>query len=237
MHAIVLVGGEGRRLRSLTDDMPKPLIPVGGRPVLHRLLDLLARHGISDVTLAMTKRSAAAHDSVGDEWQGMVVHYAYDEPPLGSGGAIEGIAAGWAEPFFVLNGDIVTDLDLRAMRAAHEAAGAELTISLHEVHDPTAYGIVDLAPDGRIKCFVEKPSAADAPSRLANSGVWLFDPALVREIPAGRLNRVEDELFPVLAAAGRPIHGFCHTGLWFDIGTPETYREAEQALSESGEGT
>ena len=237
MRAIVLVGGEGKRLRPLTEELPKPLLPVAGRPLLHRLLDLLAQHGTTAVTLAMTKRSEAVRESVGDDWNGMAVHYAYDEPPRGSGGAIAGIAADWDEPFFVLNGDIVTQLDLSAMRSAHDASAAELTISLHEVDDPARYGIVDLADDGRIQRFVEKPPT-DAPSNLANSGVWLFEPALVSEIPGDAFTRVEDDLFPALAAAGRPIYGFLDEGLWFDIGTPESYREAERALrDESRDGS
>ena len=226
MRAIVLAGGEGTRLRPLTWRTPKPLVPLLNRPLVARLLAHLARHGFDDITLALTRRTTAVEDALGDGSSlGLRLRYAYEDTPLGSGGAIASIAAGWTAPletFLVCNGDIVADLDLTAMLAAHRARRAELSISLFEVEDPSPFGVADLvgggAEDGRIRRFVEKPRREDAPSRRINSGFWLFEPSLLAEMDASTFNRVEDVLFPLVAAAGRAIYGFPHGPYWRDVG-------------------
>lgn len=230
MQAIILVGGEGTRLRPLTLRTPKQVVPVLNRPLLDHLLLHLKRHGVSAVTLAMTRRSEAVREAFGDgSHLGVAIEYAYEETPLGSGGAIASIAAGWDEPFLVCNGDIITDFDVTAFREAHRARGAELSIALYEVEDPSAFGVVALDAESRITRFVEKPRREEAPSRLINAGFWLFEPALLREMDGTRFNRVEDELFPSLASAGRAIVGFqgnSPQGYWKDVGNPEAYRQA-----------
>lgn len=222
MRAIVLAGGEGTRMRPLTRRTPKPLVPLLNRPLLDHLLLHLRDHGFDQITLALTLRAEAIQQSFGrGERLGLALEYAYEDTPLGSGGAIATIAAGWDETFLVCNGDIVTDLDLSGMLAAHLQRGAELSISLYEVPDPSAFGVADLDATGRIRRFVEKPPREEAPSHYANSGAWLFEPSLLADMDATRFNRVEDELFPAVCAAGRPVFGFTHAGYWADVGNPQ----------------
>ncbi|MQA00383.1 MAG: NTP transferase domain-containing protein [Dehalococcoidia bacterium] len=225
MRAIVLVGGEGTRLRPLTWRTPKQLVPVLNRPLLEHLMLHLREYEVTRVTLAMTNRNALIRDTFGDGAAlGIELDYAYEDTPLGSGGAIASVAAGWDEPFLVCNGDIVTDLDLRAMIEAHRTAGAELSMHLHEVDDPSSFGVAVVDDGGRITRFVEKPPRESAPSRLINAGTWLFEPGLLAEMDATAFNRVEDTLFPRLCEERRAIVGFQQPGYWRDIGNPEALR-------------
>lgn len=228
MRAIVLVGGEGTRLRPLTWRTPKALVPVLGRPLLDHLLVHLREHGIDRVTLALTQRNAAIREAFGDgERLGISVDYAYEDTPLGSGGAIGAVARGWRadgwqdETFAVVNGDVVTDLDLSGMRTAHDTQGAALSISLHEVDDPTPFGVVEIDEDNRIHRFVEKPPAHLAPSRLINAGTWLFEPHLIDRLDPTTFNRVEDGLFPSLCEEGAVVAGFHGHCYWADVGNPD----------------
>ncbi len=251
MRAIVLVGGEGTRLRPLTWRTPKQLVPILNRPLLEHLLRYLHGHGVARVTLAMTQRSEAIRDSLGDgSALGVELDYAYEDTPLGSGGAIASVARGWSddgaaasEPFLVLNGDILTDLDLGAMIAAHRARAAELSIGLVHVDDPSPFGVAvlegvgaDARPDGpaRIERFVEKPPRESAPSHWINTGVWIFDRALLGEMDPERFHRVEDELFPTLADGGRQLLGVPHEGYWMDVGNPSAYLRANLDLVAAG---
>ena len=225
MHAIVLAGGEATRLQPLSDRTPKPLIPILNRPLIEHLLLHLRSHGVDQITLAVTRNqsSVALEAALGDgSALGVGLSYAYEETPLGSGGAIANAAAGWDEPFFVCNGDIITDVDLTAMHEEHDQEGAELTIFLQPVDDPSRFGVAVLNADGHIVHFVEKPGDP-APSNLANAGVWLFQPALLEELDRDKHSMVERELFPSLCAAGRMIAGFQRATYWADIGTTERY--------------
>lgn len=230
MRAIVLVGGEGTRLRPLTWRTPKALVPVLGRPLLEHLLLNLKQHGVDSVTLAMTARSEAIRGAFGNgEALGIALDYAYEDTPLGSGGAIAATAStwrgagggAWDEAFLVVNGDIITDLDLSAMLEAHRARGAVLSLSLHEVDDPSPFGVVDIDAEGRIHRFVEKPKREDAPSHLINAGTWIFEPRLLDMLDPTTFNRVEDGLFPALCSSGEPVYGFHQPAYWGDIGNPD----------------
>ena len=251
MRAIVLVGGEGTRLRPLTWRTPKQLVPVLNRPLIEHVLRHLHRHGVRHVTLAMARRVESIRAALGDGAElGLEIDYAYEETPLGSGGAIARVGRGWgdrgtpaSEPFLVLNGDILTDLDIGAMTAAHRARGAELSIGLVRVDDPSSFGVAVLrgvAADRRpaapalIERFVEKPSAESAPSRWINAGIWVFEPALLDEMDADRFHRVEENLFPALADAGRSLLGVVHDGYWRDVGTPGDYLGANLDLVSAG---
>lgn len=234
MRAIVLVGGQGTRLQPLTLRTLKQLVPVLNRPLLEHLLLHLRDHGVPRVTLAMTRHSEAVQHVFGDgSALGMALDYVYEETPLGSGGAVAMAAAGWDEPFLVSNGDVLTDLDITDFIATHERRGALLSIALHEVEDPSPFGVVVLDGDDRITRFVEKPPRESAPSRLINAGTWLFDPAVVRELDSSAFNRVEDGLFPTLAASGQGIFGYRRDGgFWLDVGNPESYGRANRELLE-----
>ena len=233
VRAIVLVGGEGTRLRPLTRRTPKQLAPVLNRPLLEHLLLHLRAHDVDRVTLALTRTPGneairAAFDD--GSALGLAIDYAYEDSPLGSGGAIAGAARGWDETFLVCNGDIITDLDVTEMMEAHRARAAELSIFLHPVDDPSPFGVVALDEDGRITQFVEKPTRADAPSKLINAGIWVFEPSLLAEMDAERHHMVERELFPELAGAGRAIFGFDSRCYWSDVGNPDAYRRVNLEL-------
>jgi len=232
VRAIVLAGGEGTRLRPLTWRTPKPLAPILNRPLLAHLLGHLQSHGVDRVTMAMTRRSEAIENALrGGMVPGLDISFVYEETPLGSGGAIAQAAAGWHEPFLVCNGDLITDLDVTSMIAAHRERGARLSIALHRVASPWAFGVVELAEGDRISRFVEKPAAGTEPSNLINAGTWIFEPSLVQEMDATRFNRVEDELFPALAGRGAAIYGFHRPGgYWMDVGNPEAYRQVNLDL-------
>jgi NDP-sugar pyrophosphorylase family protein len=225
VRAIVLVGGAGTRLRPLTLRTPKQLVPVLNRPLLEHLLTHLRDHHITRITLAMTERSEAIRTTFGDgSTLGIELDYAYEDTPLGSGGAIASVAQGWDEPFLVCNGDIITDINLTAMLAFHREHDAQLTMHLHEVEDPSGFGVAVTAPDRRVTRFIEKPPRETAPSRLINAGNWLFEPSLLDEMDATTFNRIEDGLFPALCEAERPIYGFSQPGYWKDIGNAEALR-------------
>jgi len=223
VRAIVLVGGAGTRLRPLTWRTPKQLVPVLNRPLLEHLLLHLRQHNVTRITLAMTERSEDIRTAFGDGTAlGIELSYEYEDTPLGSGGAIASVAQGWDEPFLVCNGDIITDIDLTAMIAFHREHAAELTMHLHEVDDPSGFGVAVTAPDGRITQFIEKPPRETAPSRMINAGNWLFEPSLLDEMNPTTFNRIEDGLFPALCDAERPIYGFSQPGgYWKDVGNSQ----------------
>ncbi len=230
MRALLLVGGKATRLRPLTTTTPKAMTPVLGRPFLEHVLAWLRRNDIDDVTmlLGFLPDPIRAHFGAGHAF-GVRLSYVLEDDPLGSGGAIKQLEEQLTTPFFALNGDIYTDLDLRAMAAAHKQAGAEVSIALHRVADPSAYGVVALDGEGWAQRFVEKPPRAEAPSDLINAGTWLFEPSAVRRIAAGRFSMVEQELFPELATARRlfTFHTPCY---WMDAGTPARYLQLHRDL-------
>lgn len=237
MDAIILVGGRGTRLLPLTAARHKSLVPVCNRPAIDYLLAWLERSGIERVILAL----GVGNDDLATAYPpgaygGMRVDHVIERERRESGGAIrEGVKeAGVEGRFLVLNGDVYVDFDLGAAVAAHEARSAELTLCLTEVEDPSLYGIAVTAEDDRIVGFVEKPPRDAAPSRLANAGVWIFEPHLAEEIPPGAV-RVEETLFPSLVARGRPIYGYRAEGIWADIGSVTGYLDLNRRLLAAGE--
>lgn len=230
MRALILVGGKATRLRPLTLTTPKAMTPLVGRPFLEHVLAWLRRHDIDEVTLLLGYLPDPIRAHFGDGRAfGVKLSYVTEDEPLGSGGAIKQLEPELTDRFFALNGDIFTDLDLGAMATAHRAAGAELSIALVAVEDPSAYGVVAVDGAGWITRFVEKPPRAEAPSNLVNAGTWLFEPAAVQRIAAGRFSMVEQELFPELAAVRR-LHGHAAACYWMDAGTPGRYLQLHRDL-------
>jgi len=232
MDAVILVGGEGTRLRPLTLGLSKAMVPILNRPLIDHVLAYLGKHGVARALLALGYQpdELARYCGDGSRW-GMEVRIAVESEPLGSGGAIKQFAETLRAPFFALNGDILTSIDLGAMLNEHRRAGADVTIALIEVDDPSGFGIVRLGDDGRIEAFVEKPPREQAPSRWANAGIWLFQPEVLEAIPEGR-SMVETDLFPRLIAAGARVQGFRAHGFWVDVGTPRRYLDAQLQLLE-----
>ncbi len=229
-QAVLLVGGEGRRLRPLTDTRPKPMMPLVDRPFIAHQLDLLRRHGLTDVVFSCGYRPDALRAHFGDgSGAGVRLRYVVDPEPLGTAGAVANAAdLLLPEAVLVLNGDILTDLDLDALGEAHRASGAAGTIALTPVDDPSAYGLVRLDAGGAVEAFVEKPTPDQLrpgePFRI-NAGTYLLEPEVLERIPRGRACSIEREVFPGLAAEGR-LHGFPSAAYWRDIGTPASYLQA-----------
>jgi mannose-1-phosphate guanylyltransferase len=225
VQALVLAGGEGTRLRPLTLTTPKPVLPLAGRPFLTFMLDWLHRHDVEEAILSLGFLSDAVHAVLGDIQSGMRLRYVHEDEPLGTAGPVrlaaeEGLLD---DRFFVLNGDVLTDMDLTAELAEHERTGAKGTLALIEVDDVTSYGVVPTDDGGRVLEFREK-SPGPAPTNRINAGAYVLERSVVDLIPAGRAVSFEREVFPQLVGNG--LHGWAGDGYWIDIGTPERYLEA-----------
>jgi mannose-1-phosphate guanylyltransferase len=217
--AIVLVGGEGTRLRPLTHHTPKAMLPIANRPFLEHQVEHLRRHGVDRIILACGYRPDAIRAHFGD-----TLEYVLEPEPLGTGGAIAFAARGLEEAFVVANGDVLTDLDLTALVGLHRDRGARMTLALHPVDDPSRYGVVVTAPDGAVTAFVEKPGPGEVDAVTVNAGTYIVEPGVLELIPAGRPVSVEYEVFPLLVGAGLYARSF--DGAWRDIGTPASYLAA-----------
>lgn len=232
MQAVVLVGGEGTRLRPLTLETPKPMIPVMNVPFLERTLRRLKEAGIDDVILPAGYLPEAITSFFGDGSSlGLRVRYVIEETPLGTAGALKNVEQYITGPFFVLNGDVLTSLDLRAMLAYHRRKGGLGTLHLIRVEDPSAFGCVVNGPDGRVERFVEKPPREEAPTNEINAGTYLLEREVLDAIPAGRPVSIERETFPQLIAAGpRPLYAYTTEDYWIDLGKPEAYLSAHRHI-------
>ena len=229
MQALVLAGGQGTRLRPLTLSVPKPVMPLAGRPFLSYMLDWLEGHGVDDVILSCGFLSDGVRDVLGDVYDGMRLRYVTEEEPLDTAGPVRLAASlGLLEDrLLVLNGDVLTDLDLTAQVAWHEDRGGNATLSLIAVDDTSSYGVVPTRDDGRVEAFLEK-SSSPAPTNRINAGVYVLERDAIERIPAGRPVSFEREVFPALAGNG--LYGYPAAGYWMDIGTPERYLEATHDL-------
>ena len=228
MKALILAGGLGTRLRPLTLTRPKHMLPIANLPHIEHVFDLVGRHGIDDVVL-LTSYLADAFSSVVDRAaaRGMSVVTTLEEEPLGTAGALKNAQGLIGDDTFVaFNGDILTDLDLTAVVDWHRARGAEATIVLHAVEDPSVFGVVPTDADGRVLDFVEKPSPGEATTNLINAGVYVLEPSVLERIPAGAVWSAERQLFPQLVDDGARLYALGTDAYWTDIGTPEKYRQA-----------
>ena len=225
----MLAGGEGTRLRPLTLTLPKPVIPLAGRPFLTFMLDWLRRHGVDDVLLSCGYRSDDVERVLGNVHRGMRLRYVVEDEPLGTAGPLrlaadEGVLE---ERVLVLNGDTLTDLDLTAEIAQHEATGAKATLALVAVEDTASYGVVPTSETGEVEAFLEK-QPGPAPTNRINAGAYVLEREVVEMVPAGRSVSIEREVFPELVGDG--LYGYLADAYWMDIGTPERYLEATYDL-------
>lgn len=238
MKAVVLVGGFGTRLRPLTLTTPKQMLPILHRPMIEHVLAHLAAHGIDEAVLSMGYRPDAFADAYPDgRCAGVELHYAIEPEPLDTAGAIRFAAldAGIDERFVVVNGDVLTDLDIGALVAFHEAHGGEGSIALHKVEDPSAFGVVPTDADGRVVAFVEKPSREDAPTDLINAGTYVLEPSVLDRIADGRKVSIEREVFPAMVADG-VLYATPGDTYWIDTGTPAKYLESQLDLLDGVRG-
>ncbi|QXE35188.1 NDP-sugar synthase [Streptomyces sp. GMY02] len=235
-EAILLVGGQGSRLRPLTSHTPKPLLPVAGVPFLAHQLARAAAAGVTRVVLATSYLAELFEPYFGDGARfGLCLEYETEAEPLGTGGAIRNAArrlrGGPEEPVLVFNGDILSGLDIAALREGHRASGAAVTLHLTRVSDPRAFGLVPTAPDGRVLAFLEKP---ESPEQIVtdqiNAGCYVFTRSVIDRIPAGRVVSVERETFPGLLASGIPVRGVVDDTYWLDLGTPAAFVQGSADL-------
>jgi mannose-1-phosphate guanylyltransferase len=225
VQALVLAGGEGTRLRPLTLTTPKPVMPLAGRPFLSFMLDWVHSHGAEEVILSCGFMSEAVKSVLGDIYEGMRLRHVTEEEPLGTAGPVrlaydEGLLE---ERVLVLNGDVLTDIDLTAELEEHERTGARATLALYPVDDTSSYGVVPTDAEGRVTEFIEK-GGGEAPTNRINAGAYVLEREVVESIPAGRAVSFEREVFPTLIGDG--LYGCDAAGYWIDIGTPERYLEA-----------
>lgn len=231
MQAIVLVGGEGTRLRPLTYGTPKPMVPIMGVPFLARTMERLCEAGIRDVVLPAGYMPEAITQYFGDGSQlGMKITYVIEDVPLGTAGALKNVEQHINGPFFVLNGDVLTSLDLRAMMREHEKKGGLGLLHLIRVDDPSAFGCVVHDEEGRISTFVEKPPRETAPTDEINAGTYLFERRVLDMIPAGRNVSIERETFPKVIASGEKLYAYTTADYWMDLGKPEQYLAAHSDI-------
>jgi mannose-1-phosphate guanylyltransferase len=227
MQALVLVGGEGTRLRPLTLTRPKPAITLVDRPFIRFVVDWLARHGITEIIMACGFRPDDLQSALGDgRAGGPAVSYIEEPEPLGTAGPIR-LAADrglLGERFVVVNGDLLTDLDLAAHIAAHEERDAVASLALYPVEDPSSYGLVRRDDAGVVTGFLEKPDPSEIDTDEVNAGAYVLERSLVDLIPPGRAVSIEREVFPRLVGQG--LYGLRLDGYWMDIGTPERYLQA-----------
>lgn len=232
MKAMLLAAGKGTRLGELTQNMPKPLLPIAGRPLLSFTLALLADAGVSDVVVNLHHLAAQVREQLGDgsRW-GLRVRYSLEEELLGTAGAVRRAADAFTEPFLVVYGDNLLDVDLRQLVRAHQARQAAATIGLYQAPDPTAVGLVETDLDGRVRRFIEKPQPEEVTTRWANAGLYMLEPRLLASIPVGGLVDFGHDMFPRWLAGGERIFAAPLAGLVQDIGTPEGYRAAAKAVT------
>lgn len=229
MKALFLVGGQGTRLRPLTNQMPKPMVPVMGRPLLERNLAALKQHGIDEVVLSTCYQSEVIEQYFGDGSDlGLKIHYVREDFPLGTGGAIKNCEKYFDDTFFVFNADILSNINYSEMLRDHKRKKADVSIAVTWVENPSAYGVIEYDDDGFAYLFKEKPAPHEVVSHYINAGVYIFEPSVLRRIPSGRPVSVEREVFPNLLERGQKISVYKGCNYWLDIGTPEKYVQAHQ---------
>jgi mannose-1-phosphate guanylyltransferase / phosphomannomutase len=234
VKAVVMAGGEGTRLRPLTSNQPKPMVPIVGKPCMEHILELLKDHGFEEVivTLAFLPQAIRGYFGTGESL-GMAVEYSVEETPLGTAGSVRLASDRLDDTFLVISGDALCDFDLSALVDFHKQKGAAVTIGLKSVENPLEFGIVVTDDDGRIERFLEKPSWSQVFSDTINTGVYVLEPEVLRHIPEDRPFDFSKELFPLLLEMGRPLYGYVMEGYWQDIGNLDQYRQANfDALDE-----
>ncbi|HEY5293938.1 MAG TPA: sugar phosphate nucleotidyltransferase [Gaiellaceae bacterium] len=234
MKAVVMAGGEGTRLRPLTSNQPKPMVPIVGKPCMEHILDLLRAHGLTDVVVTVAFLPQAIRSYFGDgENLGLQIEYSVEESPLGTAGSVRHASDRLDDTFLVISGDALCDIDLGKIVEFHKEKGAAVTIGLKSVENPLEFGIVVTDENGKVERFLEKPSWGQVFSDTINTGIYVLEPEVLRHIPTDRPYDFSKELFPLLLEMGRPIYGYVCEGYWQDIGNLDQYRQANfDALDE-----
>jgi mannose-1-phosphate guanylyltransferase/phosphomannomutase len=229
VKAVIMAGGEGTRLRPLTSNTPKPMMPLANRPMMEHIVTLLKRHGFEDivVTVAFQANAIRTYFGNGAEFDVRMV-YATEEMPLGTAGSVRNAMDELDEPFLVISGDVLTDIDLTAICQFHKDKGALATIALKAMDNPLEFGIVITREDGSIERFLEKPTWGQVFSDTINTGIYVLEPEIFDYIDAGRPVDFSSEVFPALLEAGQPLYGYVAEGYWEDVGTLDAYVRVHQ---------
>jgi mannose-1-phosphate guanylyltransferase/phosphomannomutase len=234
VKAVVMAGGEGTRLRPLTSNQPKPMVPIVGKPCMEHILELLKQHGLEDVIVTVAFLPQAIRSYFGDgESLGLEIEYSVEESPLGTAGSVRLASGRLDETFLVISGDALCDVDLGELVRFHREKEAAVTIGLKSVENPLEFGIVVTDEDGKIERFLEKPSWSQVFSDTINTGIYVLEPEVLRHIPDDRPYDFSKELFPLLLEMGRPMYGYVFDDYWQDIGNLDQFRQANfDALDE-----
>src|SRR5467141_3022905 len=227
MKAVIMAGGEGSRLRPLTSNQPKPMMPLVNRPMMEHIVGLLRRHGFEEivVTLAFMPNAIRTYFGDGSEF-GVRMVYATEEQPLGTAGSVRNAMEELDERFLVISGDVLTDIDLAKIVTFHDERDALATIGLVAVENPLEFGIVITRDDGSIERFLEKPTWGQVFSDTINTGIYVLEPQVFDFIPEGAVVDFSSDVFPALLTAGHTLHGHVSEGYWEDVGTLEAYSQA-----------
>jgi mannose-1-phosphate guanylyltransferase len=231
LPAVVLVGGEGTRLRPLTERTRKDMLPLVDRPLLAFTFEHLRRHGVEQTIVSCGYLPTQIRDHFGEAYGGLSLDYCVEDEPLGTGGGIAYAARGLEKTFFALNGDSLREADLDALVEFHRRTGAKATILLTPVADPSRYGLVRVDGDGRVETFLEKPRPEEIDTNLINAGLYVLEPEVLALVAPGGPVSIEREVFPRLAAEGS-VYGLALPGYWLDVGTPHSYLQAHRDVLE-----
>jgi mannose-1-phosphate guanylyltransferase/phosphomannomutase len=227
MKAVILAGGEGTRLRPLTSNQAKPMMPLVNRPMMEHVVALLAQHGFDDVVVTVAYLANQIRTYFGDGSDfGVRMRYATDEEPLGTAGSVRNAATELDDTFLVISGDVLTDIDLTEFVKAHRDSSAIASIGLKRVENPLEFGIVITRPDGSIERFLEKPSWGQVFSDTINTGIYVLEPAIFDFIPEGAVVDFAGDVFPAVLDQGQRLYGHVTDGYWEDVGTTEAYLRA-----------
>ena len=232
MKAVIMAGGKGTRLRPLTSNQPKPMIPIVNKPCMEHIVNLLKRHGFEEIVVTVGFMPEVIQDYFGDGSDFDVdITYSVEDEPMGTAGSVKLAEDHLTERFIVVSGDALTDTNLQKAVAFHEDSGSEATLVLQEVDDPSEFGIVVFDDEGRVERFLEKPDPEEVFSYTANTGIYVLEPAVLEAIPTGEEYDFADDLFPKLLEAGRPVYGYVtEKPYWEDIGNISQYMDAQKAV-------
>jgi mannose-1-phosphate guanylyltransferase/phosphomannomutase len=227
MRAVVMAGGEGTRLRPLTSNQPKPMVSIVGKPCMEHILELLRRHGLTDVVVTLAFMPQAIRSYFGDgESLGMNISYSVEESPLGTAGSVRQAVVDADDTILVISGDALCDIDLTSLIEFHRDRQGAVTIALKSVENPLEFGIVVTDEDGRIERFLEKPSWGQVFSDTINTGIYVIEPGVLKHVPANEPYDFSKQLFPLLLEMGRPLYGYVADGYWQDVGDLGQYAQA-----------
>lgn len=231
MKALFLAGGMETRLKPLTDDLPKAMVPIMAKPLLERNMLKLKDLGVDEIILSSCYKPRKIQEYFGDGTKlGLKIHYICEDIPLGTGGAIKNAEEFFDDTFIIFNADILSDINIRDMMKFHKGKRASVTIAVTQAEDPSAYGVVEFNENLYAQSFTEKPMLSEIKSDYINAGIYIFEPNVLKEIPDLKVVSLEREIYPQLLEKGYPIAVYKSEAYWIDIGTVEKYEQAHQDI-------